>query len=81
MTVVTLQRHAPVAPTATTCRFCSTTIVGNLQDDLLLGQPGTAAVHAVLCSRCGDALGALADLCGGDLTLVVEDDRQLRQST
>src|SRR5437879_1477165 len=79
MTLVTLQRHAPVAPTATICHFCAARIVGNLQDDLLLGQPGTAAVRAVICSRCGDALGGLVDLCGTDLTLIVEDDRRLRQ--
>jgi hypothetical protein len=80
MTLITLQRHAPVAPSATTCRFCSASIVGSLQDDLLLGQPGTAAVRAVLCSRCGDTLGALVELCGAELTLIVEDDRTLRQA-
>jgi hypothetical protein len=79
MTLVTLQRGAPTAADAFTCRFCGARIVGTLQDDLLVGQPGTAAVHAVLCSGCGDALSALVEMFGSDLTVVVEGGRPINR--
>jgi hypothetical protein len=76
MTLVTLHRRAPVAPGATACRICSTPIAGSLQDHLLVGQPGTAELRAVICSRCGDCLAALVELCGAELRLLVKDSQQ-----
>jgi hypothetical protein len=73
MTLVTLQRQAPVAPDARTCRLCDGTIAGTYQDHLLIGEPGTATVCAVLCQRCGEALVRLADLCGKSLGIVIQD--------
>ncbi len=72
MTLVTLQRLAPVAPGASTCRLCDTPIVGSTQDDLLVGQPGTAEVRAVICTRCGDVLERLVGLFGPELCLLVK---------
>ncbi|HET6319699.1 MAG TPA: hypothetical protein VFG86_24840 [Chloroflexota bacterium] len=72
MTLVTLQRLAPVAPGASTCHLCDTPIVGSTQDDLLVGQPGTAEVGAVICTRCGDVLERLAASFGPELCLLVK---------
>jgi hypothetical protein len=76
MTLVTLHRRAPVAPDAAACRLCGTSIAASLQDHLLVGQPGTAELRAVICSRCGDCLAGLVELCGADLKLLVKDSQQ-----
>jgi hypothetical protein len=74
MTLVTLHRLAPADPNATTCRLCDTPIRGNTQDDLLVGQPGVAQVRAVICTRCGDALVRLVEVCGSQLSVLIKGD-------
>ena len=59
MALVTLQRHAPVAPNVESCRLCESHIGGRLQDHLLIGQPGTAELCATICTRCGDTVERL----------------------
>jgi len=81
MTLLTLQRRAPVAPGATACRLCRTAVGGSFQDHLLEGTPGTAALRAVICARCGDCLAGLVDLCGSDLRLLIKDDQPPIQPT
>jgi hypothetical protein len=73
MTVVTLHRQAPVAPDATRCRLCEANLSGTFQDHVLVGQPGTSQLRAVVCEGCGQALARLVELCGPDLSLVVQD--------
>jgi hypothetical protein len=53
MTLVTLHRRAPVAPGVTCCQLCDLSIEGSYQDHLQDGQPGTAGVNGVICTRCG----------------------------
>lgn len=72
MALVMLQRHAPVAPDARTCRMCGARIDGTLQDHLLLGAPGTGEVTAAICTTCGDAVERLVHLCGTDLDVLVQ---------
>ncbi|HEY3059177.1 MAG TPA: hypothetical protein VGL99_09410 [Chloroflexota bacterium] len=81
MTLVTLQRRAPVAPGAATCRLCETALGGSFQDHLLVGTPGTAALRAVICARCGDCMAGLVELCGSDLRILVNDDQPPIQPT
>jgi hypothetical protein len=82
MTLITLQRTAPVAPNATTCRLCDVPIVGQTQDDLLIGQPGTAEVKAVICQRCGDAVVRLVDVCGSNnLSVLIKGETAPKEST
>src|SRR5687767_3476828 len=73
MTLVTLHRQAPVAPNISTCSLCSADIAGRLQDHLLVGQPGTSQLRAVVCERCGQTLLRLVELCGPDLSVLVQD--------
>jgi hypothetical protein len=73
MTLVTLQRRAPVAPDLAACRLCHALLAGTFQDHLLVGQPGTAGTRAVICEQCGDAIAGLVELCGADLRLLVND--------
>jgi hypothetical protein len=73
MTLVTLQRQAPVAPNTSSCRLCDAGIAGTFQDHLLVGQPGTSQLVAVVCERCGQALTRLLELCGPDLRVLVQD--------
>ncbi|MDQ3810788.1 MAG: hypothetical protein M3336_10905 [Chloroflexota bacterium] len=75
MTLVTLSRRAPVAPDAQSCRLCDDPIGGGFQDHLLVGQPGTAQVRAVICSRCGEVLARLIELCGNNLNLLARDEQ------
>lgn len=77
MTLVTLQRQAPVAPNVSSCRLCDQPIGGRVQDDLLVGQPGLAEVRAVICTGCGTAVEGLVALCGNDLSIVVRGDRRV----
>ena len=72
MTLVTLHRHAPLAPDASNCALCSARISGTFQDHLLVGQPGTSQVRAVVCERCGQTLLRLVELCGSELSVVVQ---------
>jgi hypothetical protein len=72
MTLVTLQRLAPAAPNASTCHLCDASIGGSTQDDLLIGQPGTAEVRAVICTRCGDVVVRLVELCGSPMSVLVK---------
>jgi hypothetical protein len=74
MTLVTLQRLAPVAPNAANCRLCEAPIAGTTQDDLLVGQPGTAQVRAVICTRCGDTLVRLVEVCGDQLNVLIRGE-------
>jgi hypothetical protein len=74
MTVVTLHRQAPVAPDAARCRLCEANLSGTFQDHLLVGQPGTSQLRAVVCESCGQTLSRLVELCGPDLSLVVQDN-------
>jgi hypothetical protein len=76
MTLVTLQRQAPVAPDATHCALCAARITGTFQDHLLVGQPGTAQLRAVVCERCGQTLLRLLDVCGPELSVLVQDTQQ-----
>ena len=73
MALVTLQRHAPVAPNVPACQLCEAHIGGRLQDHVLIGQPGTAELRATICTRCGDTVERLIALCGGNLDLMVQD--------
>jgi hypothetical protein len=73
MALVTLQRHAPVAPYVVECRLCGSHIGGQLQDHVLIGQPGTAEVRATICVKCGDTIERLIALCEGNLDLRVQD--------
>jgi hypothetical protein len=75
MTLVTLHRQAPVAPNVERCALCDTQILNALQDHLLLGQPGTADVRAAICQACGTAVVRLVDVCGPELTILVQDQR------
>ena len=75
MTFVTLLRRAPVAPDAAACRLCDADLAGAFQDHLLVGQPGTAQTHAVICTRCGDGLARLVDEFGTDLRIMVKDSQ------
>lgn len=76
MTLITLQRRAPVAPAAATCRLCDASVVGGVQDHLLVGQPGTAEVRAVICTGCGDRLVRLVETFGHDLRVLVKEHQQ-----
>jgi hypothetical protein len=80
MALVTLQRHAPVAPNVVACRLCGANVDGRLQDHVLIGQPGTAEVRATICTACGDTVERLIAVCGGSLDLRVQDS-QLQGST
>jgi hypothetical protein len=73
MTLVTLHRQAPVVPDASTCKLCGARIGHTFQDHLLVGQPGTSQLRAVVCERCGQTLQNLFELCGPDISLVVQD--------
>jgi hypothetical protein len=73
MALVTLQRHAPVAPYVMECRLCGAHIGGRLQDHLLIGQPGTAEVRATICVRCGDTIERLIAVCEGNVDLRIQD--------
>lgn len=73
MHLVTLQRQAPVAPGANRCELCRRDIRNTLQDHLLVGQPGTAGLHAAICPSCGEVLMRLVELCGNEVTLLVQD--------
>ena len=75
MNLVTLHRQAPVAPHAEQCALCEAVIGNNLQDHLLLGQPGTSDLRAAICPRCGEVVARLVELCGNDLTVLVQDQR------
>jgi hypothetical protein len=75
MALVTLQRLAPVAPGASKCRLCDAPIGGRLQDNLLVGQPGTAEVRAVLCSGCGDVLTRLVEVCGPQMSILIKGEQ------
>jgi hypothetical protein len=75
MTLVTLHRRAPVAPGATRCQLCDLSIDGSYQDHLQVGQPGTAGVNGVICTRCGEALSRMVSLYGNDLSFLVQDER------
>jgi len=77
MTLVTLQRQAPVAQDAVRCRLCDDLIAGQLQDDLLVGQPGTAQVQAVACERCGTTVTRLVELCGSRLDILIRDESRV----
>jgi hypothetical protein len=72
MTLVTLHRQAPVAPDAASCTLCSARITGTFQDHVLVGQPGTSQLRAVVCERCGDTLLRLVELCGPELSVIVQ---------
>jgi hypothetical protein len=72
MNLVTLQRQAPVAPDMDHCELCHCIIRNTLQDHLLVGQPGTAGVRAAICPSCGQVLTRLVELCGSELTLLVQ---------
>jgi hypothetical protein len=76
MTLLTLQRQAPVAPAAAQCRLCEAPIAGTLQDHLLAGQPGTTRPETAICQRCGAVLRRLVEVFGPQLCFVVEDHRQ-----
>jgi hypothetical protein len=80
MQLVTLQRRAPVAPGAAQCRLCDAPIAGTFQDHLLVGQPGVAHLEAAICPRCGEAVRRLAELCGPDLSVLVQDHPQSVES-
>jgi hypothetical protein len=73
MTLVTLHRQAPVVPDASTCELCDARIGHTFQDHLLVGQPGTSHLRAVVCERCGHTLQRLVELCGPEINLVVQD--------
>jgi hypothetical protein len=75
MTLVILHRQAPVAPGATCCQLCDRSIEGSRQDHLQVGQPGTAAVDGIICTRCGETLSRMVGLYGSDLNVVVQNDR------
>jgi hypothetical protein len=77
MALVTLQRIAPVAPGAWNCRLCDAPINGSTQDNLLVGQPGTADVRAVICTRCGDALVRLVEVCGPQLNVLIKGENAM----
>ena len=81
MTLVTLQRRAPVAPGAASCHLCQSPLSGSFQDHLLVGQPGTASLRAVICNGCGDCIAGLVALCGHDLRLLVKDEQPPVQRT
>jgi hypothetical protein len=74
MILVTLHRRAPVAPGATCCQLCDLSIEGSYQDHLRIGQPGTAGVDGVICTRCGETLSRLVSLYGSDLSFLVLSD-------
>jgi hypothetical protein len=75
MTLVILHRQAPVAPGATHCQLCDLSIEGSYQDHLQVGQPGTAGVNGVICTRCGETLSRMVSLYGGDLSFLVQNAR------
>ena len=77
MTLVTLQRQAPVAQDAVRCRLCDDVGAGKLQDHLLVGQPGTAQMQAVACERCGGTLVRLVELCGAKLDILIRDESRV----
>ena len=76
MTLLTLQRQAPVAPAAAECRLCDAPIAGTLQDHLLAGQPGATQLEAAICPRCGAGLRRLVEVFGPELCLVIQDHHQ-----
>jgi hypothetical protein len=76
MKLLTLQRQAPVAPDAATCRLCDAPITGTLQDHLLTGQPGLSRLEAATCQRCGEALRRVIEVFGPELCFVVQEHRQ-----
>jgi hypothetical protein len=80
MTLITLQRLAPVAPHATKCRLCDAPIAGKTQDDLLIGQPGTAEVRGVICHRCGDVIVRLVEVCGTNVSVLIKGDQAARRA-
>ena len=80
MTLVTLHRQAPVVPNATTCSLCNARVSGTFQDHLLVGQPGTSQLRAVVCERCGQTLIRLVEMCGPDLNVLVQDARPSMES-
>jgi hypothetical protein len=71
MTLVTLQRHAPVTPGAVRCRLCDGTIEGSVQDRVLVGPPGVSQFDFTICSVCGQAVQRLIDVAGAELSFVV----------
>jgi RNase P subunit RPR2 len=73
MTLITLQRAAPVTPGATVCQLCDEPIAGTLQDRLLVGQPGTQQQVIVSCQTCGETLRRLVELVGTEVTVVMQD--------
>jgi hypothetical protein len=75
MTLVILHRQAPVAPGATHCQLCDLSIEGSYQDHLQVGQPGTAGVNGVICTRCGETLSRMVSLYGSDLNFLVQNAR------
>jgi hypothetical protein len=75
MKLVTLQRQAPVAPDARTCRLCDVPISGALQDHLLAGQPGLSRLEAATCHRCGEVLCRVIEVFGPELCFLVQEHR------
>lgn len=75
MNLVTLHRQAPLAPHAEQCALCQADIHNSPQDHLLMGQPGTSNLRAAICPRCGQTLARLVELCGSDITIVIQDQR------
>ena len=75
MTLVILHRQAPVAPGATCCQLCDLSIQGSYQDHLQVGQPGTAGVDGVICTRCGETLSRMVSLYGSELNFLVQNAR------
>jgi hypothetical protein len=73
MRLLTLQRQAPVAPGATNCVLCDTSIAGILQDHLLAGQPGTALPQGAICQACGEALARMTDRFGPEICVLVQE--------
>ena len=80
MTLVTLQRQAPVAQDAVRCRLCDDVVAGKVQDHLLVGQPGTAQVQGVACERCGATLVRLVELCGSKLDILIRDESRVART-
>jgi hypothetical protein len=74
MTLVTLHRQAPVSPDTSICRLCNAQLGGTFQDHLLVGQPGTSQLRAVVCEGCGQTLIRLVELCGPDISVLIQAD-------
>jgi len=75
MKLLTLQRQAPVAPDAMTCRLCDVPISGTVQDHLLGGQPGLGRLEAATCQHCGEVLCRVIEVFGPELCFLVQEHR------